>query len=78
MSYREQDGQVILTMSREEEIEQLAGYLIHRMTQLDAPLFWRDRRRWMMLGNALFNFLADRPRQGNPHYTPYQVEAEKK
>ena len=58
MSYREENGQVVLTMSRVDF-------------------------EWLLiiLGSATANFgvnritgLCDRLNEGNPNYTPYQVE----
>lgn len=68
MSYREQDGQVILTMSR-EDYEWLLIALGSAMAAGYSNQDWIQR----MLG------LTNRLNEGNPHYTPYhQVEAEKK
>lgn len=77
MSYSEVDGQVILTMSREDYdkllIELGRAMSLHATqggTEL-AALTWISRMEreldWM-----------NRLNSGNPNYTPYQVEAEKK
>lgn len=55
MSYSEQDGQVVLTMSREDY--QLVLMMI------------RCCRGWKNAAHLL-----DRIHEGNPYYTPYQVE----
>lgn len=62
MSYREENDQVILTMSREDYQTLLVvmGYAM-------GGSFWVERQ-------AALKFL-NRLNQGNPHYTPYQVEA---
>ena len=65
MSYSEQDGQVILTMSREDyELLLMAmGYATGAAAQSGTPILpWRKA----------FG-LMDRLNQGNPHYAPYQT-----
>jgi hypothetical protein len=59
MSYREENGQVILTMS-EGDYDILV--------------------RWLNVNARPARFFAemrDRLQAGDPHYTPYQVEAKK-
>ena len=67
MSYREENGQVILTMSREdyERTMRTLGYA--------AGNALRSRE-----GRVATFELLNRLNSGNPNYTPYQVEAEKK
>jgi len=60
MSYREENGQVVLTMSREDY--ELILIAIGAFTGLN--LFQKGR---------LFAFM-NRLNEGNPNYTPYQVE----
>jgi hypothetical protein len=67
MSYREQDGQVILTMSREDY-----QHLLFALGEAAACT-----RKFGGDLNGELSFL-NRLNEGNPHYTPYQVEAEKK
>jgi len=68
MSYHEENGQVVLTMSRDDYDAVLirlgiaAGYLSQ---QRDDDAF----RRTCALLNRL--------NEGNPHYIPYEVEPEK-
>ena len=67
MSYSEQDGQVILTMSREDyDIVLMALGAFTALTWNKG----KDDGRMFVLLNRL--------NSGNPNYTPYQVEAEKK
>jgi hypothetical protein len=68
MSYREENDQVILTMSREDynaliyKLGVAAGYAM-----IDSkPQFAEDLK------------FMNRLNEGNPHYSPYKVEAEKK
>ena len=63
MSYREQDGQVILSMSK-EDYELL---LIALGSAVGAALQGRG-----MLGLRVVCDFANRLNQGNPHYIPYQ------
>jgi hypothetical protein len=68
MSYQERDNQVILTMSR-EDYEFL-------MFNLGACITAQQIHRGTILPRLLG--MMNRLNSGNPHYTPYQVEAEKK
>jgi hypothetical protein len=61
MPYSEENGQVVLRMSREDY------YLLH-YELLEAATPAHQQR--------IFG-LWDRLNQGNPHYTPYQVEEKK-
>lgn len=63
MSYREENGQVVLTMSK-DQFNQLI-----KMTAAATVHFWPDTM-WILRLMNHFN-------EGNPHYTPYQVEAKK-
>jgi hypothetical protein len=67
MSYREENGQVILSMSREDYDALLIRLGIAAGWASDDPqLFWEHIK------------LLNRLNEGNPHYTPYyQVEAKK-
>lgn len=67
MSYREENGQVVLTMSREDYVALLL--------RLGLAAGWAAKE-----GAELFREhikMLDRLNEGNPHYTPYQVEAKK-
>jgi hypothetical protein len=75
VSYSEENGQVVLRMSREEFAE-LSSMLKAQQIVIHAGQF----HQW-----AKFEICRDRPCQkvktlldrlnsGNPHYTPYQVE----
>jgi hypothetical protein len=66
MSYSEQDGQVVLTMSREDYSALLCEL------RLNLSVSHPDGLIAERLGGLL-----DRLNSGNPHYTPYQVEKEK-
>jgi hypothetical protein len=63
MSYREEDGKVVLTMSREdyELLVTLSGAGIARLRVI--PEFHTEGCLMML----------NRLNQGNPNYTPYQV-----
>lgn len=61
MSYSEQNGQVVLTLS----VEDWQMLLIMLGSTLDNGI-WRNR-------DAALEFL-NRLNEGNPHYIPYQVE----
>ena len=63
MSYQEQDGQVILTMNRDDYA------LVMRLLGAASA---RDIERVESLHYILE--LLDRLNQGNPNYTPYQVQ----
>jgi hypothetical protein len=66
MNYREENGQVVLTMSREDY-----NSLLKVFAAATAKLFRVNPKKgstdWIL---ALLNRLN----QGNPNYTPYQVE----
>lgn len=62
MAYSEQDGQVTLTMSR-EQYDQLI-----RMVATATVHFWPDTMWILRLMNSL--------NQGNPNYIPYKVKDE--
>lgn len=62
MSYSEKDGQVILTMSREDYADML---MVLKLRAVTSRL--RENRENMKQ-------LLNRLNEGNPHYTPYQVE----
>lgn len=64
MSYREENGQVVLTVSRED-------YDLILMA-LGA---W-TAQTWEKGNDQMFRFL-NRLNEGNPHYAPYRVEAKK-
>jgi hypothetical protein len=71
MSYSEKDGQVILTMSREDydKLLMLVGLgtgIVRRNSGMSAA-----HSKLLDHCTAFMNRLN----QGNPHYTPYQVEA---
>jgi hypothetical protein len=67
MSYSERDGQVILTMSREDyDIVLMALGAFTAMTWNKTT----DKGRMFVLLNDL--------NSGKPNYTPYQVEAHEK
>lgn len=63
MSYSEQDGQVVLTMSREDYEVLLMALGSYTALHLARP--W-DLERVLAFVNRL--------NSGNPNYTPYQVE----
>jgi hypothetical protein len=63
VSYREQDGQVVLTLSKEDYNHLL--FLLGGAT----GMAMRDGVR---IDSILK--LMNRLNEGNPHYTPYQVE----
>ena len=69
MSYSEKDNQVILTMSREDY-----EVILMALGAFTAPVLGGR-----LVGglNEMLSFM-NRLNSGNPHYTPYQVEAEKK
>ena len=68
MSYSEQDGQVVLTMSREDYETTL---------DLIADSIHAKRNFWTGQGKPEILALLNRLNEGNPHYTPYQVEEKK-
>jgi hypothetical protein len=68
LSYREENGQVILTMSREDYDELLIVFAAATHLSLTGPL-----------GNLIYGSdqvvaLLNRLNSGNPNYTPYQME----
>lgn len=66
MSYREENGQVVLTMSREDYLQVLnviAAATVHAA----------HGGKGVPSVNDLFG-LVNRLNEGNPNYTPYQVE----
>ena len=66
MSYREENGQVVLTISRDD----YENLLIH--LGIAAGYFSRAHGDLFAQSCALLNRLN----QGNPHYIPYAVEPE--
>ena len=68
VSYSEKDGQVWLSMSL-EDWQNLLLTLGYAMGAMAANNDMNSRNSLLQLVNRL--------NQGNPHYTPYQVEAEK-
>jgi hypothetical protein len=64
MSYREENGQVILSMSR-EDFQMLLLYLGYA-TGGAVKYHWTPPARMLEFLNRI--------NEGNPHYTPYQVE----
>jgi hypothetical protein len=64
MAYSEQNGQVVLTMSREDY--QLVLMLLGAGVAGEHILTWAKACQ-----------LLNRLNSGNPNYTPYQVEAKK-
>lgn len=64
MSYSEENGQVVLRMSR-EDYQTLLISLGYTM----GGSFWVERKHALEFLNRL--------NSGNPHYTPYQVEEKK-
>ena len=67
MSYREENGRVILTISREDYEILLMALGALTVVKLNEP---GEPQR--MLG------LVNRLNQGNPNYTPYQVDPGKR
>lgn len=65
MSYREEDGQIVLTMS----VDDFERLLIVLGIALSASMNGRG-----MIGMREILVLSNRLNEGNPHYTPYQVE----
>ncbi len=63
MSYREENGQVVLTMSREDYEVILLALGAFTGAHLARPGH----------ANRVLSML-NRLNEGNPHYTPYQVE----
>lgn len=62
MSYREENDQVILTLSREDYRELMRGMKIAVIVIADQP---QDLEK--------FRAFLNRLNSGNPHYTPYQT-----
>jgi len=71
MSYQEENGQVILTMSREDYER-----LIFRLGMAAGELLVRRGGTFELELRKEFAFI-DRLNSGNPNYTPYQVEEKK-
>ena len=71
VSYREENEQVILTMSREQYDRLL---MVFAMATLKAMHLRNDFPRAVENTMELLNQLNE----GNPNYTPYQVSAESK
>lgn len=67
MSYREENGQVVLTMSREDY-----QILLISLGYYTAGI---DSRGGSALGEMIE--LLNRLNEGNPHYTPYRVKEKK-
>ena len=65
MSYSEENGQVILTMSREDHA--------NLMVTFGLAMAAHDSGDSVMLGRI--TALLNRLNSGNPNYTPYQVES---
>jgi hypothetical protein len=73
MGYSEKDGQVVLTMSREDAIALLMR--IHYGVFMANPRFWYEKD--LREADTLICVAASDLRRGNPHYTPYQVGEKK-
>jgi hypothetical protein len=71
VSYREEDGQVILTLSREDYDELLIVFVAATKIILKGP------NGNLIYGTYQIVALLDRVNAGNPHYTPYRVEENK-
>lgn len=72
MSYSEQNGQVVLTLSREDYNELLIVFAAATKLSLTGPM-----------GNLIYGCdqiisLLNRINQGNPNYTPYRVDPSEK
>jgi hypothetical protein len=73
VSYSEENGQVVLRMTREDY-----GIVMRALGSFTAPIaapaLFTNKNR-----DALDQVLSlvNRLNEGNPHYTPYQVEAKK-
>lgn len=61
MSYSEENGQVVLTMSREEFQDLMLRF--SRTIGIPAHAYWKEEIRRIM----------DRLNSGNPHYRPYRT-----
>jgi hypothetical protein len=61
MSYSEENGQVVLRMSKEDYER-----ILFRLAAATARCHWRFLDKEMQLLNRI--------NEGNPNYTPYQVE----
>jgi hypothetical protein len=69
LSYREENGQVVLTMSLEDYAE--------LFDQLDIVLEWlrdSDAPFHVRVAGRKVETISDRLNSGNHNYTPYQVE----
>jgi hypothetical protein len=69
MSYHEENGQVVLTMSR-EDYERL-------LMCLGSAAGAASMGRGALSVNSVFGLL-NRINKGNPHYTPYPIPPEQK
>lgn len=65
MAYREENGQVILTVSREDYERLLMALGIAAGVAIQGK---------GVLGTKVMFELVNRLNEGNPHYTPYQVK----
>lgn len=76
MSYSEQDGNVVLTMSR-EDADKLFGALKAQQIVIHAGQFhqWASLAICRERGCMRTKDLLDRLNEGNPNYTPYQVKS---
>ena len=78
MAYSEKDGQVVLSMSR-EDFTQLCSAIRAQQVVIHAGQF----HQWMKFDICRENpckeirALLNRLNQGNPNYTPYQVGEKK-
>lgn len=70
MAYREENGQVVLIMSR-DDYERILGLCAI------ATAASKNAVRNLMFTEADVIALLNRLNQGNPNYTPYQVEEKK-
>jgi hypothetical protein len=70
MSYREENGQVVLTMSRQdfERLLLCLGGAVGAACLIDP---------WVLSINEVFE-LINRINEGNPNYTPYSIPVEQK
>ena len=71
MSYSEKDGQVVLTMSREDYDLLLVVFAAATKLSLIGPM------GNLIVGPDEIIGLLNRLNQGNPEYRPYQIEAKK-
>jgi hypothetical protein len=71
MSYHEENGEVVLTMSKKDYES-----LIYRLGMYAGQLLVRGGGDFRLNMEEEFGLL-NRLNSGNPHYTPYQVEEKK-